>query len=88
MERPLYTVCPRCGRRARITRTARDWETEETIAFVKCECGTSHTAYSGNRILKIDLDNPFMQEQHFDLLVPPGWTQDMWEKISAGIPDW
>ena len=88
MERPLYAVCPRCGSRAKITKFIWDWEEDESIALIKCTCGKSQMPYAESRVLKIDLMNPYMHEDHFDLLVPPGWNQEMWNKVSAGLSQW
>ncbi len=88
MDRPLYAVCPRCGRRAKITKFFWDWEEDETIALIKCTCGKSQMYYAESRVLQIDLVNPYMHEEHFNLLVPPGWNRDMWNKVSAGLSGW
>ena len=86
MERILYAICPRCGMRANIIRHIWSWEEYQDIVLVKCACGRSQLPYDESRVLKVDLDNPYMKEEHFDLLVPPGWTYDRWEKIIACIP--
>ena len=83
MERKTYAVCPRCGRRAEITKIIWDWDGEQDIALIKCVCGRSQLPYLESRILHIDLHNPYMKEAHFDLLVPPGWDDSMWSKVSA-----
>ena len=86
MNRPLYAVCPRCGKRAKITSTARGRDEDEKIAQVKCTCGTAQLPYREGQILKIDLNNPYMQEDHYDLIIPPGWDRNMWNKVSAVLP--
>ena len=83
MNRPLYAVCPRCGKRAKITGTARGRDEDEKIAQVKCTCGTAQLPYREGQILRIDLNNPYMQEDHYDLIIPPGWDRNMWNKVSA-----
>ena len=88
MGRPLFAVCPRCGNRADLTKIIRDREEEESIALIRCTCGRSQMVFTESRILHIDLDNPYMRENHFDLLLPPGWTKDMWNRISAGLSSW
>ena len=85
MERPLYAVCPRCGRRARIAKFIWDWEEDEAMAVVRCACGQSMLPYLESRVLKIDLNNPYMTENHFDLLVPAWWSPEMWNRVSAGL---
>ena len=85
MKRTLYAVCPRCGSRAKITKFIWDWDKDENIALIQCTCGKSQMYYAESRVLKIDLDGPYMHEAHFDLLVPPGWDQEMWNKFSAGL---
>ena len=86
MNRPLYAVCPRCGKRAKITGTARGRDEDEKIAQVKCTCGTAQLPYREGQILKIDLNNPYMQEDHYDLIIPTGWDRNMWDKVSAVLP--
>ena len=90
MKRPLYAVCPRCGNRAEIIKMIWDWDNEQNIALVKCKCGRSQIPYSESRIHKIDLLNPYMHEEnnHFDLLVPPGWTPEMWQKLQKILTAW
>ena len=82
MEKLPYAVCPRCGMRAVITGTIHDWEGEEEIALVKCHCGRSQVPLLESRIIHIDLGNSPYRKDHFDLLLPPGWTKDMWDRIS------
>ncbi len=87
MDRKLYAVCPICGKRATITKFFWDWDTDQDIANVKCECGSrSRIPYTESRILHVDLNNPYMKETHFDLLLPQGWNEEMWNKVSACIP--
>ena len=88
MERPLYAVCPRCGQKAQITKFIWDWDGEQDIALVKCRCGKSRLPYCESRVLKVDLNNPYMKEEHFDLLVPPGWNREMWEKFQGVLARW
>ena len=49
-----------------------------------------HLPYSESRVMKVDLVNPYMHEEnnHFDLLLPPGWTDDMWNKLYAFLTKW
>jgi len=90
MERKLYAVCPRCGNRAAITKTVWDWDGEQDIALVKCTCGTSRMPCTESRIIKVDIPNPYMHEEnnHFDLLVPPGWNDQMWNRIKNSLTKW
>ena len=84
MKRELYAVCPRCGNKARIVSHRWDWDAEQDYVRVKCTCGGSEVPYSENRVIQIDLNNPYMQQDHFDLLIPVGWDTDryeMWNKI-------
>lgn len=82
MKRELYAFCPKCCKRAKIIKFVWDWDGEQSVAIVKCSCGKWPLPYSESRVLKIDFDNCYMHEAHFDLLVPPGWNQDMWNKLS------
>ncbi len=90
MKRPLYAACPRCGNRAEIIKMIWDWDNDQNLALVKCRCGTSQVPYSESRVLKIDLPNPYMHDEnnHFDLLVPPGWNEEKWEKICKQLTRW
>ncbi len=67
-----------------------DWDNDQNIALVKCECGKSQIPYSESRVLKIDSLDPFIhdEENHFDLLVPPGWTDEKWGIISKQLTRW
>ena len=88
MERKLYAVCPRCGSRARIVKFIRGRDEGEKAAEIRCACGPGRVPYAESRILQIDLDNPYMRESHFDLLLPPGLTRNLWNKVSAGLSGW
>ena len=90
MKRPLYAFCPRCGNRAEITKLIWDWDRDQNIVLVKCRCGKSQLPYSESRVLKIDLNNPYMHEEmnHFDLLVPADWNREKWEKIQKCLTRW
>ena len=73
MNRPLYAVCPRCGKRAKITGTARGRDEDEKIAQVKCTCGTAQLPYREGQILKIDLNT--------------GWPNDLYNKRTVHMFD-
>ena len=84
MVRELYAVCPKCRKRARIQSHRWDWDQDEDIVLVKCTCGCAEMPYRESNILPVDLNNPYMKENNFDLLIPPGWEGDryeMWNKI-------
>ena len=82
MAKELFAVCPRCGRRAKVVSFRISWEFEEKIAQVQCLCGRSEIPYSPRRVLPVDLNNPYMREQHFDLLLPVYLGRDnLWNKI-------
>ena len=89
MERKTYAVCPCCGRRAKITKFIWSWDDQQDLALIKCECGCrSQVPYVEHRVLHIDLNNPYLKDQndsHFDLLIPQGWSEQMWKKVSAGL---
>ena len=90
MERKMYAVCPCCGRRATITKFIWSWNDEQDLALIKCECGSrSQMPYAEHRVLHIDINDPYVKNQndaHFDLLIPQGWNEKMWNKVRAGIP--
>ena len=85
MTKEIYAVCPRCGKRARIVSYRWDWDAYESFAQVKCVCGKSEIPYDDDRVLDIDLNNPYMAETHYKLLFPRGWDTDrfdLWSRIS------
>ena len=86
MNRTLYAVCPCCGRRAEVRKLCWNYEEEETSAVIRCMCGLFRVPYSERRIIPIDLNNPYMPEEHFDLLVPAGWHGDIWNRLSRCMP--
>ena len=86
MDRKLYAACPRCGRRAEIRKFIWDWDEDVSFAQVRCVCGDSQIPYAERRVLKIDIKEAFLKEDHFDLLVPPGWEYDMLKHVKAGLP--
>ncbi len=92
MKRKLYAACPRCGMRAEISKMVWDWDRDQNIALVKCSCTgkPQRVPYSESRVMKVDLVNPYMHEEnnHFDLLLPLGWTEDMWNKLHAFLTKW
>ena len=84
MKRKLYAVCPKCGRRAAIISHRWDWNNEEDIVLVKCTCGRTEMPYRESNILPVDISSPYMKENNFDLLIPPGWEKDqraLWNKV-------
>ena len=92
MNRPLYAACPLCGNRAEIKKMIWDWDNDQNIALVKCKCSgkMQQVPYSESRVLKIDFLDPYMHEEnnHFDLLVPPGWNEENWRKICNQLCRW
>lgn len=83
MNRILYAVCPRCGKRATIIRHRWDWENEQDYVLVRCTCGRFEVPYDDSRVLDIDLNNPYMEEEHFKLLLPPDWDDSRWSMIGG-----
>ena len=87
MKRKLFAVCPRCGARAEITKTFRNRDGEPASALVKCGCTAKpqQVPYSVSRVMKVDLIRPSAADEmnHYDLLLPPGWTEDMWIRLHA-----
>ena len=84
MEKELYAVCPKCGKRAKILSCRWDWDAEQDFAKVKCACGTWEVPFDENRIVDIDLNNPYMEITHFRLLMPAGMENNgVWNKIGG-----
>ncbi len=84
MKRELFAVCPRCGKRAGILSYRWDWDREQDYAKIRCVCGISEVPFDENRIVDIDLDNPYMEEAHFRLLMPAGAEKNgVWNKIGG-----
>ena len=44
MERKLYAVCPKCGKRAGVTGIRWDWDAQQDFAKLRCVCGTAERA--------------------------------------------
>ena len=83
MERVLYAACPRCGKRADIVSHYWNWDLDMDVCRVKCECGMSEIPYSESRIIPVDVRNPYLRQENFDLLIPEGYDRDnLWNKIS------
>ena len=56
----------------------------EDIVTVKCTCGRTEMPYRESNILPVDISSPYMKENNFDLLIPPGWEKDqraLWNKV-------
>ena len=84
MEKKRYAVCPRCGKRAKILSYRWDWDAQQDFAKVKCVCGVSEVPFDENRIVDIDLNNPYMEVTHFRLLMPAGMDREgTWNKIGG-----
>ena len=85
MERELFAVCPRCGKRARILSYRWDWDAQQDFAKVKCICGNvAEVPFDENRIVDIDLNNPYMAVTHFRLLMPAGMDREgVWNEIGG-----
>lgn len=84
MERELFAVCPVCGKRARITGHRWDWDAEQDYAKVNCyACGMSEVPFDRDRVVDIDLNNPYMEVTHFSLLMPRGMEAETWNMIGG-----
>ena len=80
----VYAVCPRCYKRAVIVSHRWDWDRDQDYAVLKCGCGRSEVPFDEGRVLDIDLNNPYMEETHFKLLIPQNYDYDgMWNKIGG-----
>ena len=90
MDRPLYAACPRCGMRAEIEKFLWNWEEDESEALVRCRCGRSRLPYLESRVIPVDIPNPYMHEEnnHFDLLVPAGWNDEMLKRFMKPLERW
>ena len=83
MERELFAVCPRCGKRARIISHRWDWDEGQDYALAQCSCGRYEVPYDEGRVVEIDLDNPYMPEEHFRLLMPVNRDSRMWTTVGG-----
>ena len=82
MERVIYAICPGCGKRAQITGHRWDWNEDQDYAQLICECGRSEVPFAEERVLDINLNNPYMRESHFRMLVPECEDKDeIWDRI-------
>ncbi len=82
MEKELIAICPKCGMRAKVMSYRYDWDQDENMAQLKCQCGRSEAPYLESRVLDVDLRNPYMKEQHFRVLIPENMDAQTWSKIS------
>ena len=82
MEKEIVAICPRCGGRAKVRSFRYDWDRDEEMAQLKCRCGRSEVPYLESRVLDVDLQNPYMKEQHFRVLIPENMDAQTWSKIS------
>ena len=82
MEKELIAVCPKCGMRAKVASYRYDWDRDEEMAQLKCQCGKSEVPYLESRVLDVDLSNPYMKETHFRVLIPENMDEKTWSKIS------
>ena len=83
MERKLYAVCPKCGKRAGVISIRWDWDAQQDFAKLRCVCGTAEVPFDENRVVDIDLDNPYMEQTHFRLLMPVGMEERTWNMIGG-----
>ena len=85
MEKELFAVCPRCGKRAKILSYRWDWDAQQDFAKIRCVCGNiCEVPFDENRIVDIDLNNPYMEVTHFRLLMPAGMDREgVWNKIGG-----
>ena len=82
MEKELIAVCPKCGKWAKIMSRRWDWDRDEEMAQLKCQCGRSEVLFLESRVVDVDLCNPYMKEQHFQVLIPDNMDEKTWSKIS------
>jgi len=82
-ERELFTVCPRCGKRAKVISHRWDWDRDQDFVTAKCGCGKFNASYDEGRVVDIDLDNPYMKQAHFKLLLPLNWDNNMWTMVGG-----
>lgn len=88
MKDVLYTLCPRCSQRGRITSYRHETDTGDDYARVKCAfCGKlTEVPFDENRIRDVETDNPNLTEKHFRFLVPRGYaSKETWNKISPAL---
>ena len=82
MEKEIIAICPRCGMRAKVVSIRYDWNKDEDLALLKCQCGKSEVPYFESRVLDVDLCNPYMREEHFRVLIPESMDENTWSRIS------
>ncbi len=82
MERELIAICPRCGMRAKIVSYRYDWDRDENMAQLRCQCGRYEVPFLESRVLDVDLNNPYLKETHFRVLLPEGRDDDIRKKIN------
>ena len=83
MERELYAVCPGCGNRAKIISYCWNWDQDQAFAKIRCVCGIREVPFEEERVVDIDLNNPYMQEAHFRLLIPANMPEKTWNMIGG-----
>ena len=82
MSREIYAICPRCGKRAVIVSHRWDWDADRDMARLKCICGSAEVPFEESRVLDINLNNPYVKQTQFKLLIPAGYDrEDLWNKI-------
>jgi len=90
MNRPMFAICFRCGKRARIVSRRYDWDTDEDICGIRCECGLySEAPLRESRILRIDVNDPYVENAHYDLLAPGSWeTEEISDRARECMRTW
>lgn len=85
MKEMIYTLCPRCQQRGRITSCRHEADTGDDYARVKCAfCGKlTEVPFDENRLRDVETPNPNLTEKKFRFLVPRGYaSKETWNKIS------
>ena len=83
MEQTIYAVCPNCAKRGKILGYRWDWDAQQDFAKVKCQCGTHEVPFDENRVVEINLNNPYMKLTYFRLLIPPNMDNQTWNMVGG-----
>ncbi len=83
MEQTIYAVCPKCAKRAKILGYRWDWDAQQDFAKVKCMCGTHEVPFDENRVVEINLNNPYMELTRFRLRIPVNMNNETWNRVGG-----
>lgn len=88
MKETIYTLCPRCSQRGRITSFRHEADTGDDYARVKCAfCGRlTEVPWDETRLRDVETPNPNLAEKRFRFLVPRGYaSKETWNRIAPAL---